>query len=308
MQVLVTGGAGFIGSHLVDALIERGDQVTVIDDFSSGSKSNLRVSDRLTVKEFRLGRKIPADLPEGVFDAVVHLAGLPSVTASWADAAEAHERNLSATVSLLEACSTLAIPRFIFASSAAVYGLPVSLPVHETADCRPLSPYGLQKLTCEKYLELFAKQHGLCGIALRLFNVYGPRQRPDSSYSGAISIFSETLRRGEALTVYGDGTQTRDFVFVADVVEAMCAALTVPMKPGATLTLNIGTGVRSSLLELIETLSRVSGREMPAINFEKGRAGDIPHSQPDIAAATEHLNFCPRFSLADGLRALFAVR
>ncbi len=218
MHVLVTGGAGFIGSHLVDALIARGDRVTVLDDFSTGSKSNLPISDRLTVLEFRLGRTLPPELEGNGFDAVVHLAGLPSVSASWEKPMEAHDRNLSATLALLDALPRLGNPRFVFASSAAVYGLPVTLPIPESAPCAPLSPYGMQKRASEQYMELFARQLGFCGVALRFFNVYGPRQRPDSAYSGVISIFADAIKRGEPLTIYGDGSQTRDFVFVADVV------------------------------------------------------------------------------------------
>ena len=304
MHVLVTGGAGFIGSHLVDALVARGDQVMVVDDFSSGSESNLPVSDRLEVVKFRLSDELPDEMQQHVFDAVVHLAGLPSVSASWRNAAEAHDRNLTATLSLIDAAIAMGIPRFIFASSAAVYGLPSFLPIPEVATCRPLSPYGLQKLASEQYLELFARERGLCGVPLRLFNVYGPRQRPDSAYSGAISIFAEAIKKGAPITVYGDGSQTRDFVFVTDVVHAICGALDVSMKSGDVLTLNIGTGVRSSLLDLIEALRCAFGIEQPEIKYEEPRSGDIPHSQPDIAAATRALGFSPRYSLHDGLRAL----
>lgn len=304
MNVLVTGGAGFIGSHLVDALISRGDRVVVIDDFSSGSKSNLPFSDRLEVIEFRLGDTVPAEMESGAFDAVVHLAGWPSVASSWTAAVEAHNRNLASTVALIDASSRFGIPRFIFASSAAVYGVPHILPIPEMSTCQPLSPYGLQKLTGEKYLELFSRQTGLCGISLRLFNVYGPRQRPDSAYSGAISIFAEAITKGETLTVYGDGAQTRDFVFVSDVVDAICAALSMPLKRGEALSLNIGTGVRSSLLDVIDALRSAFEVDASCVRYKENRSGDILHSQPDIKAAISRLGFRPKYSLSAGLRAL----
>ena len=304
MYVLVTGGAGFIGSHLVDALIGRGDQVLVIDDFSSGSKSNLCVSGRLEVVEFRLGNALPPELRPNIFDAVVHLAGLPSVSASWKKALEAHDRNLTGTLSLIAACSTLKIPRFIFASSAAVYGLPGILPIPENAPCKPLSPYGLQKRASENYLELFARQDGLCGISLRFFNVYGPRQRPDSAYSGVISIFAEAIKKAQPLTIYGDGSQTRDFIFVADVVKAICGALSLPMESGETRMFNIGTGVRSSLLDVIAALRSAVGGEKPEIRCEPTRFGDISHSQPDVNSAMKAFGLQAPRSLTDGLRAL----
>lgn len=304
MHVLITGGAGFIGSHLVDALLRRGDQVTVVDDFSSGSRSNLPSSNRLDVIEFTLGEKVPPVLEAGGLDAVVHLAGLPSVVSSWSAALEAHQRNLTSTVALVNAASRLSIPRFIFASSAAVYGQPQVLPIAETSLCRPLSPYGLQKLTSEKYIELFSKERGLGGISLRLFNVYGPRQRPDSAYSGAISIFAEAIRQGKKITIFGDGSQTRDFVFVSDVVGAICASLNVSMTPGESLSLNVGTGMRRSLLDVIDALAAASEKPAPEIVLAESRAGDIPHSQPDISAAIQRLGFQPKTSLEAGLRAL----
>jgi UDP-glucose 4-epimerase len=304
MHVLVTGGAGFIGSHLVEALLSRGDVVVVVDDFSSGSKNNLPASDRLRVIKFQLGLDFPPDIGKSTFDAVVHLAGLPSVSASWERPTEAHERNLTTTISLVGLCCQLKIPRFVFASSAAVYGLPLTLPIPETAHCRPLSPYGLQKLAGEKYLELFCGQKGLSGIALRLFNVYGPRQQPDSAYSGVISIFAEAFKKKKPLKLYGDGKQTRDFVFVSDVVDAICASLDVPMPGGHSLTLNIGTGIRSSLLDVIAALRCSFLERAPNVIHAEAQAGDIPHSQPDISAAIRELGIRPRLSLEKGLRLL----
>jgi UDP-glucose 4-epimerase len=304
MHVLVSGGAGFIGSHLVEALLGRGDTVVVIDDFSSGTKDNLPAADGLQVIEFRLGQDFPRDIGESVVDAVVHLAGLPSVSASWERPAEAHERNLTTMISLIGLCGRWKFPRFVFASSAAVYGLPLTLPIPETAPCRPLSPYGLQKLAGEKYLELFCEQKGLSGVALRLFNVYGPRQPPDSAYSGVISIFAEAFKEKKPVKLFGDGTQTRDFVFVADVVDAILASLDIPMRSGHSLTLNIGTGIRSSLLDVIAALQCRFPDTTPEIVHAEARAGDIPHSQPDISAAVRELGIRPRVMLKEGLQLL----
>ncbi|CAN5377186.1 hypothetical protein BH20VER3_BH20VER3_02620 [soil metagenome] len=217
---------------------------------------------------------------------------------------DAHDRTLTATVALIALCERLEIPRFVFASSAAVYGRPAHLPITEDARCQPLSPYGLQKLAGEKYLELFALHHGFTAINLRFFNVYGPRQQPGSAYSGVISIFAEALRKGERLQIFGDGSQTRDFIFVADVVDAVCAAIEAPLPNGHSRVLNIGTGGSTSLLALVEALQSGFATRPPEITFAPARAGDILHSQPDISAARKFLGFAPKWGIQDGLRRL----
>lgn len=303
MHVLVTGGAGFIGSHLIDALLRRGDSVVVVDDFSSGSRDNLPAHQLLRTIEFQLGKEVPDDLGPKPIDAIVHLAGSPSVALSWQDPVEAHDRTLTTTVSLLHLVRRLNIPRFIFASSAAVYGPPAALPITEEMPCHPSSPYGLQKLVGEKYVELFAGEVGFSAVVLRLFNVFGPRQAPSSPYSGVISKFVEAFRFRRPITVFGDGLQTRDLIYVADVVAYICSALDLSIEPGETLRFNIGTGSRRSLLEIIAILQKRFA-DKTVVFYEPARAGDILHSQSDNSAAMRDLGISPIYSLEQGLDSL----
>jgi len=301
VHLLVTGGAGFIGSHLVATLLRRKNSIVVVDDLSSGSSAALPRSSELQLIKFRLGHSVPEELSSHEFDAIIHLAGQSSVRLSWEDPLEAHDRNLTATVSLLEFCGRNKIPRFIFASSAAVYGTPETLPICENSLCSPLSPYGLQKLACEHYLQSFGRHYGFSGIALRLFNVYGPRQQPNSSE--VISTFLRAIKDRRPLIVEGDGTQTRDFIFVDDVVAAIWAAVDANCRDGATEVLNIGTGISHSILEVAKTL--LASTEAPNnLQFVPSRSGDISHSRADISAARSHLGFEPQVSLDQGLEKL----
>lgn len=301
MHLLVTGGAGFIGSHLATALLRRGDSAVIVDDLSFGSTQGLPHSPGLKLIRFRLGQTVPDELGSHEFDAIIHLAGQSSVRLSWEDPLEAHDRNVTATVSLLEFCGKNKIPRFILASSAAVYGTPESLPIGENSLCSPLSPYGLQKLACEHYLKSFSRHYGFSGIALRLFNVYGPRQQPNSSE--VISTFLRAIKQRRPMIVEGDGTQTRDFIFVDDVVWAISSSVDIKCTDGSTQIFNIGTGTSHSVLEVAQTL--LAGADSPnELQFVPNRSGDISHSQADITAARSVLGFEPQWSLSQGLETL----
>ncbi len=305
MRVTVTGGAGFIGSHLVDRLLAGGHQVVVIDDFSSGRQDNLGTGRAgLTVIRGDVADAAAIGAALDGTQAVFHLAAVASVQASIEDPIAAHRTNAVGTLTLLEAARGAGVTRVVYASSAAVYGDACELPIGEEVAKRPLSPYAADKLAGEHYLAGYHRRGELAGVALRLFNVYGPRQNPASPYSGVISVFLARAAAGEALTVFGDGTQTRDFVYVGDVVDTLVAALDFPL--GTDLeAYNVGTGRATSLLDLIAALEARSGplevRHAPA------RPGDIRHSLADVAklrSATADAGVdAPATSLAEGLAA-----
>lgn len=303
MRLLVTGGAGFIGSHFIDLVVGLGGQVVVVDDLSSGRADNLPAhrSVELVKKDFRA-----CEVQDfaGSFDAIVHLAALPSVVTSWEQPMQAHESNLSLTLHAITLAHELSIKRIIFASSAAVYGKPSEVPTKESSQTSPSSPYGLQKLTSERYGELFAGALGLSFVGLRLFNVFGPRQSPASPYSGVISKFLAAMQKGLSVNMTGDGQQTRDFIYVKDIAAALLAAVTKIPDEIPWLVLNIGTGVPTSILKLHRELTRLFPNADRVPTFLPPVVGDIRYSTACTAAATEVLGFCPRYSLQDGLSEL----
>jgi UDP-glucose 4-epimerase len=241
----------------------------------------------------------------GSFDAIVHLAALPSVATSWEQPMQAHESNLSLTLHAITLASELRIKRVIFASSAAVYGKAAEVPTKESSQTSPSSPYGLQKLTSERYGELFAGALGLSFVGLRFFNVFGPRQSPSSPYSGVISKFLVAMQMGLSVNITGDGQQTRDFIYVKDVAAALQSAVTKIPKEIPWLVLNIGTGVPTSILNLHRELVRFFPDADKAPIFLPTVSGDIQHSTACVTAAAEVLEFSPRYSLQDGLGELF---
>ncbi|MCC5632349.1 NAD-dependent epimerase/dehydratase family protein [Nostoc sphaeroides CHAB 2801] len=303
MHFLVTGGAGFIGSHLTEQLLREGHSVTVVDNLSTGKLENLPVHPRLKLLLKNLLDCQPKDFPQPI-DGIAHLAATPSVTQSWNEPLESHQNNLSAMITVLMLCEALNIPRLVFASSAAVYGNKAYLPISEEQLTNPISPYGLQKLVSEQYANLFVKKSNISFIALRLFNVFGPRQDLNSPYSGVISIFTKAFQKGLPITIYGDGTQTRDFVFVQDVATAFTKALTTPLFPGSCITCNVGTGQETSLLELVNNLKNYFTQWNSEIHFQNAQTGDIQHSQADISRILSVLNFKPQWSVASGIRIL----
>ena len=303
MRLLITGGAGFIGSHFVDLLLGLGDEVVIVDDLSGGTVDNLPAhrSVEFVEKNFRT-----CDARDfvGSFDAIVHLAAQPSVATSWEQPMQAHESNLSLTLHAITLASELRIKRIVFASSAAVYGKITEMPTKESSQTSPSSPYGLQKLTSERYGELFAEALGLSFVGLRFFNVFGPRQSPSSPYSGVISQFLTAMHNGLSVNITGDGEQTRDFIYVKDVAAALQSAVTKIPNEAPWLVLNIGTGVPTSILELRREMIRFFPDADKVPTLLPCVLGDIRHSTACITAASEVLGFCPRYSLQDGLAEL----
>ncbi len=303
MHFIVTGGAGFIGSHVTEQLLSESHRVTVIDNLATGSLENLPEHPNLTLLQKNVLTCQPKDFTAPI-DGIAHLAATPSVTESWLQPVKAHHNNLSATLAVIQLCLALNIPRLVFASSAAVYGEQIQLPISEEQPTHPISPYGLQKLVSEQYANLFAGRLGLSSIFLRLFNVFGPRQVPNSPYSGVISIFVASMQQGLPITIYGDGTQTRDFIFVKDVAIALTKALTASLAPGSCLTCNIGTGQTTSLLQLVNILKTCFPQWNSEVNFTSSRPGDIKHSQSDISKASSLLGFTPQWPVESGIRLL----
>jgi nucleoside-diphosphate-sugar epimerase len=304
-KYVVTGGAGFIGSHLVSALLRRGAEVSVLDNFSTGKRRNLEPpviepdSGRLRVLEGDI--REPLLLKEAVrgADVVFHEAAFISVPESMEDPEACFAVNIMGTCALLEACRAAGVGRVVLASSAAVYGDSDALPLSELEAARPLSPYAASKLATETFATLYTRSLGLEVSVLRYFNVYGPRQRPDTQYAAAVPIFIDRLRSKSAPTVFGDGTQTRDLIFVGDVVRANLLASEHPAAAGAIF--NVCTGAATSILDLLGAMySFLPGAPKPI--FEAKRPGDIWASVGDPSKAQSVLGFRAESSLAEGLK------
>ncbi|MEE2790775.1 MAG: NAD-dependent epimerase/dehydratase family protein [Acidobacteriota bacterium] len=296
---LVTGGAGFIGSHVVEALVARDEKVRVVDSLVTGRRENLaRVAGvDLTVGD--LADSAVADHVVTGIDYVVHLAALPSVSRSIADPIGSNKDNVSATLSLLSAAKRHRVRRVVLASSSAIYGNTVTVPSGEDLKPNPLSPYALQKLIGEQYGKLFQELYGLDTVALRYFNVFGPRQDSSSPYSGVISIFSRCLTEGLQPVIYGDGEQTRDFTYVDNVVDGTLRACTAPRAAGRVI--NVSCGDRVTLNTLFELMRQFSGAEVQP-EFAELRAGEVRHSQADISRAKALLGYEPVVAFQEGLR------
>jgi UDP-glucose 4-epimerase len=298
---LVTGGAGFIGSHLVRALLERGDRVRVIDNFSTGNRSNLSgLEDDIEVVEGELRSYERVHNAMRDIELVFHEGALPSVPRSVQDPLTTSAVNVEGTLNVLLAARDHGARRVVFASSSSVYGRQDSLPLVETARPDPISPYGVAKLAAERYCVSFSRVYPLETVALRYFNVFGPRQDPRSEYAAVVPRFITELAAGRPAPVYGDGEQRRDFTYVANVVEANLLAGESAKANG--LALNIATGRSTSVNELAETIGSVVGREADR-EYLAARPGDILASWADVTAAREALGWQPRVDLKEGLRA-----
>ncbi len=302
MKALVTGGAGFIGSHLVRACVEAGDDVRVLDDFSTGSSDHLSgVLDAVELIEGSVTDAAKLRTAVADCDVVYHHAAWASVIQSLENPIRAHEVNVIGTLQVLEAARQSRVRRVIYASSSAVYGDSNRLPLAEEGPLNPLSPYALHKRTGEGYCELYRKLHGLDCIALRYFNVYGPRQNPSSQYAAVVPLFLRAVLKGDAPTVDGDGQQTRDFVNVQDVVAANRAAAQIS-RDQLESVYNIASGERTSLLQLLEALGHALRRAVPEPVYRAPRAGDVRDSHADIRRAKRGLGWEPTVSLGAGLR------
>ncbi len=300
MRYLVTGGAGFIGSHLSEALAAEGHEVVIIDDLSSGKAGNIKnLIDSNSVKFHRGSITDPPFLKRHIrdIDGIFHQAAFVSVPGSIEDPILNHDVNITGTLNILAAARDAAVRKVILASSAAVYGNLPGLPKQEEMPVDPWSPYALSKLTGEYYAILFRELYGLQTLSLRYFNVYGPRQDPYSDYAAVIPKFINRLENGEPPVIYGDGTQTRDFVFVRDVVQANIRA----MESDACGVFNVASGIQTSVNELADSLCNLF--KFPGKPIHKpGRAGEVKYSVADISRALNAFGYTPEYSLDDGLR------
>ena len=300
MKVLVTGGAGFIGSHIAEALVQAGHRVRVLDNLYSGSRENLTTV-RADVEFVKGDCADPLTARRAVrgVEAVFHQAAIPSVARSVQDPLASHRGNATATLSVLTAARDAGVRRVIYAGSSSVYGNSPRLPKREDMETRPLSPYAVGKLTGEHYLRIFASLYGIETLTLRYFNVFGPRQNAGSPYSGVISLFTSALLAGRRPIIYGDGSQSRDFTYVANVVDANLRALTTPRPAGEVM--NVATGHRVTLNRLLSALNRQIGRKLRA-RYLAPRAGDVKHSLADITRARKMLGYRPFVDFEAGLR------
>ncbi|AQW70120.1 NAD-dependent epimerase/dehydratase family protein [Pseudomonas fulva] len=301
--ILITGGAGFIGSHLSDALLARGYAVRIVDDLSTGKRDNLQLGHPLL--ELVEGDVADAELVQRAAagcQAVVHLAAVASVQASVDDPVRTHQSNFIGTLNVCEAMRVHGVRRVLFASSAAVYGNNgEGQSIAEDTPKAPLTPYAVDKLASEQYLDFYRRQHGLEPVIFRFFNIFGPRQDPSSPYSGVISIFSERALQGQPITVFGDGEQTRDFLYVGDLVQVMVQALEqAQVEEGAV---NIGLNQATSLNQMLAALQQVVG-SLPAVSYTTPRSGDIRHSRADNRRLLARFDFKRATSMVEGLSRL----
>jgi nucleoside-diphosphate-sugar epimerase len=300
VRYFVTGGAGFIGSNLVDELVRRGHEVVVLDDLSTGKEANLAsVRDKIS---FRLGSI--TDLPTvqaacSGADFVIHLAARTSVPKSVLDPVETNRVNIDGTLNVLVAARDAKVKRLVYAASSSAYGETATLPKTELMPAEPISPYGVTKYVGELYAQVFGRVYGLENACVRYFNVFGPRQDPTSQYSGVLSRFMFAVIRGERPLIYGDGCQSRDFTYIDNVVDETLRACEACGVSGKVF--NGGTGARITLNEVVALLAKVTAKEIRA-DYVQPRTGDILHSQADISRARAELGYEPRIGFEEGLQ------
>jgi UDP-glucose 4-epimerase len=302
MRALVTGGAGFIGSHIAERLVQTGHEVVVLDNFFTGSRANLApIADQIRLIEGDVRDPVTLDRCADGCEVIFHEAAVVSVPLSVERPQESHDVNIQGTLNVLQAARKARTRRVVYASSAAIYGEEPTLPKDEAMRPEPMSPYGVEKITGEFYLATWSKLFAVETVALRYFNVFGPRQDPRSPYSGVISIFVDRILGGKPITFFGDGSQCRDFVYVANVVDANILAATREHVSGRAY--NVACGKRTTLVELASLIERAAGRSVERA-FGQPRAGDIKASVADIARARAELGYAPVVDVEDGLRRL----
>lgn len=300
MEFLVTGGAGFIGSHLVERLVRDGRRVRVLDNFITGKRENLApFSDRIELVEGDLADPAVCQRACQGVRAILHEAALPSVPKSVADPVASHRSNIQGTFNLLVAAKDANVQRFVYAGSSSAYGESETLPKVESMPSSPLSPYAVQKLTGEFYCTVFARCYGLQTLTIRYFNVFGPRQDPNSQYAAAIPAFITAILENRSPTVYGDGEQTRDFTYIDNIVEANLLAVNAKQTRGEVI--NVACGESISINAIISEINAALGKNVRP-NYVPVRPGDIKHSWADIALASRIIGFKPVVSFRDGLK------
>ena len=296
---VVTGGAGFIGSHLTEELVRRGEQVRVVDSLITGKRQNIAHLPQVEFLEGDLADLEVARRAVAGADYVLHQAAIPSVPRSVKDPIASNRANIDASLNVLVAARDAGVKRVVYAGSSSAYGNTPTLPKVETMATAPLSPYALQKLVAEQYCQMFTQLYGLETVTTRYFNVFGPRQDPSSPYSGVISLFISALVEGRRPTIYGDGGHTRDFTYVGNVVDGVLRACTAPNASGEVI--NVATGGRVSLNELFQGIAEMVGAKVEPI-YAEPRAGDVRDSQADISKARRLLNYSPSVSFEEGLK------
>jgi nucleoside-diphosphate-sugar epimerase len=296
---LVTGGAGFIGSHLAEELLRRGHRVRVVDSLITGKRRNLESIPAAEFMEGDLAEPAVAEQAAAGMDYVLHQAAIPSVPRSVDDPATSNRANITATLNVLLAARKAGVKRLVYAGSSSAYGDTPTLPKHEGMPTNPQSPYALQKLVGEQYCQMFTKLYGFPTVTTRYFNVFGPRQDPGSPYSGVISLFATAVLEGRSPIIHGDGGQTRDFTYIANVVDGVLRACDAPNVAGEVI--NVATGGRISLNDLLRVLSGLAQTNVSPIHKEP-RAGDVRDSQADISKARTLLGYQPIVSFEEGLQ------
>lgn len=305
-KILVTGGAGFIGSNIVKTLLEKGAKVSVLDNFSTGRRENTAPFKEKSNFELMEGDlRSYTTVREAVRgkDFIFHQAALPSVQRSIDDPVTTNNVNILGTLNVLEATKEFGAKRIIYASSSSIYGNSKVLPKKEDLPAQPLSPYALSKYVAERYCQLYYKIYGLETVSLRYFNVFGPNQDPNSQYSAAVPKFISSMKKGESPTIYGDGLQSRDFTWVDNVVEANILACQAERTKAAGQVFNIASGKAYNLLQLVDILNKLLGRQIKP-NFSRARAGDVKHSLASIEKAKTNLGYEPKVDFLKGLEKL----
>ncbi len=296
---LVTGGAGFIGSHLAEELVRRGHAVRIADSLITGKRENLSHVSGAEFVEGDLADMAIAERAVRGIDYVLHQAAIPSVPRSINDPITSNRSNITASLNVLVAARDAGVKRLVYAGSSSAYGDTPTLPKREDMAASPLSPYALQKLVAEQYCQMFTELYGFETVTIRYFNVFGPRQDPGSPYSGVISLFATALIAGRRPIIYGDGGQTRDFTYIANVVDGVLRACEAPNVAGHVI--NVATGRRISLNELLQVMNRIVGTTLEPV-YREARSGDVRDSQADIAKAQALLGYEPTIDLEEGLQ------